>query len=57
MNNYQALGYLLLACKEAGYTRKEARELYENMEALFDIKTENEAFKEGHEWLEKEGTM
>lgn len=50
MDNYQAIGYMLLACKEAGYTKEQAKELYSNMYYMFDIKTEAEAEKQGFEW-------
>ena len=50
MDNYQAIGYMLLACKEAGYTKEQAKELYSNMYYMFDIKTEAEAEKQCFEW-------
>lgn len=58
MDNYQAIGYMLLACKEAGYTKEQAREIYKNMYYMFDMKTEAEAEKQGFDWynnLEEEG--
>lgn len=50
MNNDQALGYMLLACKELGYTKEQAKDLYKAMYYHFDIKTEKEAEKQGFEW-------
>ncbi len=50
MDNYEAIGYMLLACKEAGYTKEQAREIYKNMWYLFDIKTEKEAEEQGLDW-------
>jgi len=50
MDNYQALGYMLLACKELGYTKEQAREMLKAMNYMFDIKTEEEAEEQGFEW-------
>lgn len=50
MDNYQALGYMLLACKELGYSKSEAREMFKAMNYMFDIKTEEEAEEQGFEW-------
>jgi hypothetical protein len=50
VDNNQALGYMLLACKELGYTKEQARELYKAMYYQFDMKTEGEAEKQGFEW-------
>lgn len=50
MDNKQALGYMLLACKEIGYTKEQARELYRSMYYQFDVKTEDEAEELGHDW-------
>lgn len=58
MDNYQAIGYMLLACKEAGYNKEQAKEIYNNMWYMFDMKTEAEAEKQGLEWyrdLEEQG--
>lgn len=50
LDNKQALGYMLLACKELGYTKEQARELYRAMYLQFDMKTEEEAEELGHDW-------
>jgi len=58
VDNYQAIGYMLLACKKAGYTKEQAKEIYNNMWYMFDMKTEAEAEKQGLEWyrdLEEQG--
>ena len=54
MTNPQAIGYMLLACREAGMTREQAKKLYSEMYYLFDIKTENEAEEQGFDWYSKE---
>lgn len=50
MDNRQALGYMLLACKQLGFTKEQTRELYRAMYYEFDMKTEVEAEKAGFEW-------
>jgi hypothetical protein len=50
MDNRQALGYMLLACKELNMTKEEARKLYGAMYNQFDFKTEEEAEERGFEW-------
>lgn len=50
MDNYQALGYMLLACKELGYTKEQAKKMFKAMHYMFDIKTEEEAEEQGFEW-------
>ena len=50
MDNKQALGYMLLACKELGYTKEQAEKLYREMYYQFDMKTEEEAEEQGLEW-------
>lgn len=55
MDNKQALGYMLVACKELGYSKDEAQKLYGEMYYQFDVKTENEAEEIGHEWYYEEG--
>lgn len=50
MDNYEALGYMLLACKKANLSHKETKELYLNMNYMFDMKTENEAYEQGFKW-------
>ena len=50
MDNRQAIGYMLLACKEAGIDKETAKKLYGEMYWQFDMKTEEEAEKQGFEW-------
>lgn len=50
MDNRQAIGYMLLACKSLGYTREQVRDLYSAMYLQFDLKTEDEAEEQGFEW-------
>lgn len=50
MDNNEALGYMLLACKELGYTKEQARKLYREMYYQFDVKTEAEAEQKGFDW-------
>lgn len=50
MDNRQAIGYMLLACKKLGYTKAQAKALYSEMYFEFDFKTEDEAEELGHEW-------
>lgn len=50
MDNRQAIGYMLLACKNLGYTYEQARALYREMYSEFDLKTEEEAEERGNSW-------
>lgn len=51
MTNREAIGYMLLACKEAGVTDLElVRRLKREMYYQFDMKTESEADEQGHAW-------
>lgn len=52
MDNRQAIGYMLLACKEVGLSKEEAKKLYAAMYVEFDLKSEAEAEAEekGFEW-------
>lgn len=50
MYNRQAIGYMLLACKEIGIDKETAKKLYGSMYWLFDIKTEDEAEQQGFDW-------
>ncbi|MEG0450925.1 MAG: hypothetical protein RR595_13800 [Lysinibacillus sp.] len=52
MDNRQALGYMLLACKKLGYTKEQARAMYGEMYWLFDFKTEEEAEDQGNSWYD-----
>lgn len=50
MDNRQALGYMLLACKKLNMSKEEARKLYAQMYQAFDFYTEEEAEKKGFDW-------
>jgi len=50
MDNREALGYMLVALKELGYDQKTAKKIYGEMYYQFDLKTEDEADKIGHDW-------
>lgn len=52
MDNHQAIGYMLLACKEIGLDEKTVSKLYKNMYWQFGMKTETEAEKQGRKWLD-----
>ena len=52
MDNKQALGYLLLACKELGLSKQQSKELYGAMYREFNHKTEIEAEKLGFVWYQ-----
>ncbi|TCK01380.1 UNVERIFIED_ORG: hypothetical protein BDK47_11671 [Anoxybacillus amylolyticus] len=52
MTNRQALGYLLLACKQLGMTKTEAEKICEEMEYWFDTLTEEEAEEKGWAWYQ-----
>lgn len=50
MDNYQAIGYMLLACKKAEISLDDVKRIYSSMYYMFDMKTEDEAEKQGLEW-------
>lgn len=50
MDNYQAIGYMLLACKRAGLDLDTTQKIYSNMYYMFDMKTEEEAETQGFKW-------
>ncbi len=50
MDNEQALGYLLSACKSLNLKKDFVRRLKNEMIFQFDVKTPEEAEKSGHEW-------
>ena len=54
MNNSQALGYMMLACKEVGLSKEVADKVYREMYWMFDMKTEKEAEEQGLRWYEDE---
>lgn len=51
MTNDQAQGYVLLACKELGIGREQAKQLIYAMESQFDYCAEREAREKGFDWL------
>lgn len=51
MTNEQAQGYVLLACKELGISKKQAEKIIYAMESQFDIQSEQEAREKGFQWL------
>jgi hypothetical protein len=50
MTNREAIGYMLLACKEIGLDKETAKRLYDSMYWQFDMKTEDEAAEQGFQW-------
>jgi hypothetical protein len=50
MDNRQALGYLLLACKDLKLDKEYVRNLKRAMYVQFDLKTEEEAEEQGFNW-------
>lgn len=54
MDNKQALGYMLLACKEAGLDHETTKQLYKEMYYQFDVKTESEAENLGFRWYQEQ---
>lgn len=50
MTNEQAIGYMLLACKDVGLRKDTIRQIYRAMYYQFDMKTEEEAEEKGHDW-------
>lgn len=54
MDNDQALGYMLLACKELNLDKKMAKDLLKEMMYQFDVKIESEAKERGFKWLYEE---
>lgn len=50
MDNRQAIGYMLLAAKGVGFDKETTKKLYSEMYYLFDIKTEDEAERQGFDW-------
>ncbi|MGM0941357.1 MAG: hypothetical protein ACQEWU_10400 [Bacillota bacterium] len=54
MDNRQAIGYMLMACKESGLSKDDAKKLYGEMHYQFDLKTPDEAEEKGFEWYYEE---
>lgn len=50
MTNNQAIGYMLLACKNTKLSLEDLQNIYSNMYYLFDTKTCEEAEKQGFDW-------
>lgn len=53
MTNSQAIGYMLVACKNLKIDKKTASKLESEMNYLFDMLTEEEAEELGDKWLYK----
>jgi chromosomal replication initiation ATPase DnaA len=52
LDKRQALGYFFLACKEANLPKDSVTELYKNICWQFDLKSPEEAEKQGYNWYE-----
>lgn len=50
MDNRQALGYMLLACKSNNIEINIVKNIFRSMCCLFDVKTEDEAESQGFNW-------
>lgn len=50
MDNSEALGYMLLACKRVNLDYETVKKLYSEMHYLFDVKTESEAEEQGFDY-------
>lgn len=50
MNNREAIGYMLLACKELKMDKETVKRLRSAMYYQFDTKTEEEAEEQGHQY-------
>lgn len=50
MDNRQALGYMLLACKRLNLDKEQVQELFREMHTEFDFKTEEEAEEMGFKY-------
>jgi hypothetical protein len=54
MTNREAIGYLLLACKELNLDKETVKSLRRAMYWQFDMKTEAEAEEQGHKYFYEE---
>jgi hypothetical protein len=54
MNNYQAIGYMLLACKDLNLDKETVTRLRSAMFNQFDMKTESEAQELGQNYFNEE---
>lgn len=50
MDNQQAAGYFLMACKSAGLKKIQTDKLLGELHSAFDLYTEEEAEERGFEW-------
>lgn len=53
MDNRQAIGYMLMACKEVGLSKEDAKMLFREMYYQFDLKTPDEAEEKGFGWYNR----
>ncbi|MEC5424308.1 hypothetical protein QGM71_12480 [Virgibacillus sp. C22-A2] len=51
MDEKQALGYMLLACKEVGLSPEQIKKIHSRMVSKFKSITPDESEKEGEKWL------
>lgn len=54
MNNREAIGYMLLACKDLKLDKETIIKLRSKMYYHFDVKTEEEAEEQGHRFFNEE---
>lgn len=52
VDKYQAEGYVLLACKDAGIDKATTVKLLRSLWRMFDTKTEEEAEEQSREWYQ-----
>lgn len=52
MDNSQALGYMLLACKKAGIAREDVEKLFDEMRWMFQCYTVEEAEEKGFQYYD-----
>lgn len=52
MENRQAIGYMLVACKNLGFTKEQAMRLLGEMYYMIDVKSGEEAELQGFEWFD-----
>ena len=53
MNNREALGYFLLACREKGISKEVTSNLYDTMQDMMDMYVKSEAESVGHNWYSR----
>jgi hypothetical protein len=54
MTNREAIGYMLLACKELNLDKEIVIQIRSSMYRQFDMKTESEAEEQGHKYFYEE---